>query len=261
MSSRTSRPWSRNALGDAGGGEGRPEPHERRLVGGRDDDDRARQALGAEVLLDELADLAAALADQASTRTSASVPRVIIDSRLDLPTPEPAKMPMRWPRPQGTSVSRARTPRVSGWSTRVRDSACGARWPGRRRTTRGRAAGRRRSAGRGRRAPGRAAPRRPAPAAAAGGAHRARRRGRRECRAACRSARRADGDHLGQHRPVARSTSTRSPTAAGGRRRSGQAHGAGHPAGHAGRRRGRRARTAVGNVMRSEPPGRARGRP
>ena len=37
----------------------------------------------------------------AITETSASVPRVIIDSRLDLPTPEPAKMPMRWPRPHG----------------------------------------------------------------------------------------------------------------------------------------------------------------
>ena len=30
---------------------------------------------------------------RASTETSASVPRTIIDSRLDLPTPEPAKMP------------------------------------------------------------------------------------------------------------------------------------------------------------------------
>ena len=55
------------------------------------------------------------------TRTSASVPRVIWASRLDLPTPEPAKMPRRWPLPQGTRVSSARTPKVSGWSTRVRD--------------------------------------------------------------------------------------------------------------------------------------------
>ena len=33
----------------------------------------------------------------------------------DLPTPEPAKTPRRWPRPQGTSVSSARTPRSSRW--------------------------------------------------------------------------------------------------------------------------------------------------
>ena len=51
----------------------------------------------------------------ATTETSASVPRAIIDSRLDLPTPDPAKMPRRWPRPHGTAVSRARTPRAS-WS-------------------------------------------------------------------------------------------------------------------------------------------------
>ena len=45
------------------------------------------------------------------TLTSASVERAIIPSSEDLPTPEPAKMPRRWPRPQGTSASSARTPR------------------------------------------------------------------------------------------------------------------------------------------------------
>jgi len=39
--------------------------HQRRFVGGRDDHDRAGQALGAEILGDEFLDFAAALADQA----------------------------------------------------------------------------------------------------------------------------------------------------------------------------------------------------
>ena len=44
------------------------------------------------------------------TLTSADVERAIMPSSDDLPTPEPAKMPSRWPRPQGTSASSARTP-------------------------------------------------------------------------------------------------------------------------------------------------------
>jgi hypothetical protein len=59
------------------------------------------------------------------TRTSASVPRVIWASSVDLPTPEPAKMPSRWPLPSGTIVSSTRTPEVRGSSTRVRARACG----------------------------------------------------------------------------------------------------------------------------------------
>ena len=55
-------------LGDPGGDERRPQSHDRRLVGGRDDDDGAGQALGAEVVLEELADLAATLADQGDHR-------------------------------------------------------------------------------------------------------------------------------------------------------------------------------------------------
>ena len=55
------------------------------------------------------------------------MPRAIMDSRLDLPTPEPAKMPSRWPRPAGTRVSSARTPSEIGASTRWRSRACGAR--------------------------------------------------------------------------------------------------------------------------------------
>ena len=92
----------------------------------------------------------------ASTVTAASVPRVIIDSSVDLPTPEPAKMPMRWPRPHGTSVSSARTPSGSGSVDHAARRA-GAGPGGRpRRAARGAARGRRRSGGRARRARGRA---------------------------------------------------------------------------------------------------------
>ena len=56
----------------------------------------------------------------------------------DLPTPEPAKMPRRWPRPHGTSVSSARTPR----SSRVLDAARGRAAPAARRRS---SAARRRS--------------------------------------------------------------------------------------------------------------------
>ena len=62
----------------------------------------------------------------ASTVTAASVPRVIIESSVDLPTPEPAKIPMRWPRPHGMSVSMARTPSGSCVSIMRRESGCGA---------------------------------------------------------------------------------------------------------------------------------------
>ena len=70
----------------------------------------------------------------ASTVTGASVPRVIIESSVDFPTPDPAKMPMRWPRPHGISVSIARTPsgswvsimrRVSGWGASCSTETCG----------------------------------------------------------------------------------------------------------------------------------------
>ena len=71
-------------LGDPGRGERGAQPHQRRLVGGRDDHDGARQALGAEVALEELAHLAAALTDQREDADGASVPRVIIDSSARL---------------------------------------------------------------------------------------------------------------------------------------------------------------------------------
>ena len=83
-------------LGDPGGGEGGPDPHQGGLVRGGHHDDRAGEALGPEVALDELVHLPTTLADQGEDGdTAASVPRAIIESRLDLPTPEPAKMPSR----------------------------------------------------------------------------------------------------------------------------------------------------------------------
>ena len=45
-----------------------------------------------------------------STTTSACTPRASIASSVDLPTPEPANSPMRWPRASGSSVSNTASP-------------------------------------------------------------------------------------------------------------------------------------------------------
>jgi hypothetical protein len=81
---------------------------------GRHDDHRAREPSGAEVVLEELAHLAAALADERDDATSAAVPRAIMPSSVLLPTPLPPNRPTRWPRPQVSSASMARTPVPSG---------------------------------------------------------------------------------------------------------------------------------------------------
>ena len=86
-------------------------------------------------------------------------------SSEDLPTPEPAKMPRRWPRPQGTSASSARTPSDTRSSMRGRASGSGGAASAGRHARAGSGPGRR-SGGRGRRARGRAARRRRRPAAA-----------------------------------------------------------------------------------------------
>ena len=62
----------------------------------------------------------------AMTFTSASVWRAICPSSVDLPTPEPAKSPTRWPSPTVSSASSTRTPSGSGRLTRGRDSGSGA---------------------------------------------------------------------------------------------------------------------------------------
>ena len=59
------------------------------------------------------------------TLISAEVERAIMPSSEDLPTPEPAKMPRRWPRPQGTIASSARTPSDTRSSMRGRESGSG----------------------------------------------------------------------------------------------------------------------------------------
>jgi hypothetical protein len=59
------------------------------------------------------------------TDTSATTLRASIESSTDLPTPEPAKMPMRCPRQQVRKVLSARTPRSSGAPTRRRAWAGG----------------------------------------------------------------------------------------------------------------------------------------
>ncbi len=61
----------------------------------------------------------------AMTLTSASAWLAIMPSRVDLPTPLPAKIPRRWPRPHGIKVSMALMPvRKQCWM-RWRFSGCG----------------------------------------------------------------------------------------------------------------------------------------
>ena len=46
-------------------------------------------------------------------------------SMVDLPTPDPAKMPIRWPAQSGVKMSMRRTPLFSGFFTRARLRAGG----------------------------------------------------------------------------------------------------------------------------------------
>ena len=102
-------------LGDGGGHEAGAQAHQRRLVGGGAHHHRALHALLAQRVLDELAHLAAALADQADDATARpSVLRAICPISVDLPTPEPAKRPMRCPSPTVSSPSMSATPSESG---------------------------------------------------------------------------------------------------------------------------------------------------
>ena len=61
----------------------------------------------------------------AMTLTSACAWRAIMPSSVLLPTPEPAKMPTRWPRPMVSRPSMARTPVSSGRSIASRSSGLG----------------------------------------------------------------------------------------------------------------------------------------
>ncbi|MEJ0043932.1 MAG: hypothetical protein WDM81_17720 [Rhizomicrobium sp.] len=59
------------------------------------------------------------------TIASASVFLASIARSVDLPTPEPEKMPMRWPWQQVAKAFSARTPRSSLAPTRAREAAAG----------------------------------------------------------------------------------------------------------------------------------------
>ena len=50
----------------------------------------------------------------AITATSAELCRTMVPNSVLLPTPDPPKMPIRWPRPQGSNESIARMPVISG---------------------------------------------------------------------------------------------------------------------------------------------------
>ncbi len=115
---------------DPGGGERGTDAGHGRLVRGRDDDDGAGESLRPQIVLDELRTSRPRSPTRAITVTSASVPRAIIDSSDDFPTPDPANRPTRCPRPTLTRVSRARTPRGSAVSMRSRSMIEGCRDPG-----------------------------------------------------------------------------------------------------------------------------------
>ena len=99
---------------------------------------------------------------RASTATSQAVCRASMASSVDLPTPEPANRPRRWPSPAGGEALSARTPRSSRRPSRARRVASG----GAARSASGSgpaaAAACRPAAGRAGRSPGRASRRTPA---------------------------------------------------------------------------------------------------
>ena len=101
--------------------------HQRRLVGRRGNDDAARETFRSQIVLDEFLEFAAAFADEpdddgVGIRYGGRAWRAVVD----LPTPEPAKMPMRWPLQQVGKALSALTPRSSLPPTRPRVWAEGA---------------------------------------------------------------------------------------------------------------------------------------
>ena len=112
-------------FGDAHRGLRREAAHHRAFVAGRDDGDGAI-ALLAERVLQEFPHFASALADQRQDRRlSKPRERVSIPSSVDLPMPDPAKMPMRWPAQIGVNRSITRTPVLTGVLTRLRRIGAG----------------------------------------------------------------------------------------------------------------------------------------
>jgi hypothetical protein len=62
----------------------------------------------------------------ATTVTSTAAPFTSMPISVDLPPPAAAKMPMRWPSPQVSTASSARTPSSIGWWMMRRRSGSGA---------------------------------------------------------------------------------------------------------------------------------------
>ncbi len=119
----TRLPWSRKYSRQRQRQVGRLPPHQRRLVRGRDHHDGLLDTDLAEIFGDEFLHFAAALADQPDDRDIDLALRASIDISTDLPTPEPAKMPMRWPSHMVVKVLSARTPMSIGSPTRARSCA------------------------------------------------------------------------------------------------------------------------------------------
>ena len=115
------------AFGDRGRGIGGAHALQRRPVGGRDDDHRAREAGFARGSRRGTRAPRGRVRRPARSRSRRRVAwRASMPSSVDLPPPAIAKMPMRWPSPTVSSASIARTPVGSGWSTPWRCSGDGA---------------------------------------------------------------------------------------------------------------------------------------
>ena len=101
-------------FGDRHGGLRRQPPHHRALVAGRDDRDGARRDRAPARPRGTRAPRGRARRRARRRRCRSPGERASMASSVDLPTPEPAKMPMRWPAQSGVNRSMTRTPVASG---------------------------------------------------------------------------------------------------------------------------------------------------
>ena len=108
-------------LGHRHGGVGGLASQQRRRIRGGHHHHGPGQAVGAEIVLDELAHFAAALAHQCQHgHVAFRCCGASMDSSVDLPTPEPANRPSRWPVRQVVKQLSTRTPRSIGGPSRAR---------------------------------------------------------------------------------------------------------------------------------------------
>ena len=83
-------------FGDGGRDKPSPQTNQRQMIGGGNDDDRFFKPVGPQIPLDKIVQLPAPLTDKRQiTFTSAEVLLAIIPIRTLLPTPDPAKIPIR----------------------------------------------------------------------------------------------------------------------------------------------------------------------